>query len=666
MHPRHIPIYSSLLIGLSPLALKSAEIRVTGLAPGQQKEIIDKLTPRLDFVTRREPSPWRADDAAFFLKRILVRAGHAEATVDWSLPGGQIIQLTARPGIRYVYGEINTNELGPLTQEELRSYFLQPVVESEIVKEDEAPYIPKFTALGAQNVDNYLKSQGYWSSSVTVVSEQYDRQQKDVDITLRINPGPVHILAVPSFQGAKSEDIQAHLADIKPYLGKTANTENITKVRTAVEEYYRKKGFHFAKLTMSSKHRADSVRLTFTIDRGLRYKVEDIRIAGNKKTKTKRIRRFFDDLKGEYYDAQHSDEILRKALSTGAFRRVTVTPVPQPDAMLDLEINVEEAKAKSIRSYLGLGTFEGGIAGLSYTDLNFNGELLRFNARGELSGRGFLGETSLTEPFFLGEPLSLTVRAFTLQRLYDAYDKFETGGEISLTWSPKREYSTRLYLGGSYVTTSSSDLTPLELGPDDYVHTKLGIIQSIDFRDNTTLPSEGFHGQAKLETGTVAGDSTTSYVLANIDTSYRIRQGERNHFIASFSTGAIRPGDSADLPIDLRLFSGGADSVRSFDEREMGPRSFSNDPLGGEAYWNASLEYVRDIREPIRGVVFFDMGQVYSDISSWGFNNPSYAVGLGMRIDLPIGPIRLEYGHNLNRKDGEPAGTLHFAIGATF
>ena len=169
-----------------------------------------------------------------------------------------------------------------------------------------------------------------------------------------------------------------------------------------------------------------------------------------------------------------------------------------------------------------------------------------------------------------------------------------------------------------------------------------------------------------METGTVAGDSTTSYVLANLDTSYRIRHGERNHFVASFSTGAIKPGDSSDLPIDLRLFSGGADSVRSFDEREMGPRSLSNDAIGGEAYWNASLEYIRDIKDPIRGVVFFDMGQVYSDISSWGFNNPSYALGLGVRIDLPIGPIRLEYGHNLNRKDGEPAGTLHFAIGATF
>lgn len=662
--PTHL--FLALLVASSLKNLEGAEIRLNGLPPEQKDELVAKLTPRLDFVTRREPSPWRADDAAFFLQRLLIRSGHAEAIVEWNLPGGEVIELNAQPGVRYLYGQIRSENLGPLTQETLENYFLQPVVDSELVKQEKAPYIAEFTELGATNVENYLKSQGYWNAKVSVADEIYDREQKRVHVTLQINAGPVHRLATPSFIGVQSEDVQVHMQNIQQYIGKTANTENITKIRTAVEEYYRKSGYQFAILTMSSKHIGDSTQLVFRIDRGKRYKLHHIHVAGNEKTKSRRIRRFFDELKGKDYDANKSDELLRKVLSTGAFKTVTVTPVPTPDAMLDLDITVEEARARSIRSYLGYGSFEGGIAGLAYTDLNFNGDLLRLNARGEYSGRGFLGEASLTEPFFLGEPLALSARLFTLSRTYDAYDKLETGGELSLTWSPRKEYSTRLYTGGSYVTASSTNLTPDELGPDDYIHTKLGIEQSIDFRDNSTLPSEGFHGMARLETGSIAGDSTTTYLLANIDTSYRIRHGESNHFIASFSTGAIMPADSALLPIDLRLFSGGSDSVRSFGEREMGPRSLSDDPIGGEAYWNASVEYIRDINDPIKGVVFFDMGQVYPEISNWGFNNPSYAVGLGLRIDLPIGPIRLEYGYNLNRQENEPAGALHFSIGASF
>ncbi len=64
--------------------------------------------------------------------------------------------------------------------------------------------------------------------------------------------------------------------------------------------------------------------------------------------------------------------------------------------------------------------------------------------------------------------------------------------------------------------------------------------------------------------------------------------------------------------------------------------------------------------------IVFDAGQVYQDFSDYGFSDPSYAAGIGLRIDLPIGPVRLEYGHNLNRKNGEPSGTFHFAIGTTF
>ena len=136
--------------------------------------------------------------------------------------------------------------------------------------------------------------------------------------------------------------------------------------------------------------------------------------------------------------------------------------------------------------------------------------------------------------------------------------------------------------------------------------------------------------------------------------------------MSRFSSGVIEPRDSRNLPIDLRLFSGGADSVRSHDSRELGPRSLSGDPLGGQAYWNATLEYTHTVSDPVKAVMFFDAGQVYSDSSDWGFHDPNLTLGLGVKIDLPIGPVRLEYGHNMNQKSGEPSGTIHFAIGTTF
>jgi outer membrane translocation and assembly module TamA len=128
----------------------------------------------------------------------------------------------------------------------------------------------------------------------------------------------------------------------------------------------------------------------------------------------------------------------------------------------------------------------------------------------------------------------------------------------------------------------------------------------------------------------------------------------------------IPSGDSQDLPIDLRYFNGGARSVRSFAERELGPEGIEGDPLGGEAYWVTNLQLMRDIAGPLQLIGFFDAGSLSRNHDELGAADLEMAIGLGLRLELPIGPVRLEYGHSLTRDSGEPAGALHFAIGSTF
>jgi outer membrane translocation and assembly module TamA len=87
---------------------------------------------------------------------------------------------------------------------------------------------------------------------------------------------------------------------------------------------------------------------------------------------------------------------------------------------------------------------------------------------------------------------------------------------------------------------------------------------------------------------------------------------------------------------------------------------------GGEAYWIANAEYLHQMTGPIKAVVFTDIGTLSDDAASFGFSTFDIALGLGIRADLPIGPVRLEYGYNMTRDDGEPHGAFHFAIGVAF
>lgn len=658
---------TSLFLILASITAESASIHINGIPEDKKTELLAKLSPRLDFIKTRDPSPWRADDAAFFFKRLLVRTGHIDAEVDWRLPGGNIIEINAKPGPRYLYGKVDANQMGPLTPEELNGYFFQPLVETEIVAAEDAPYIGEYTEQGAVNVRNYLHSKGYWHAEVSVAREAMDRNRKRVDVKLQLSPGPLFILAEPSIRGVPRQDSQSILAETRNLPGKKASTKNIIKVRSIVESYFRVRGYHQATLQMTVEHRSGMTHLIFDINRGRVFTVDDIIVKGVQKTKKRRVRRYFDGLRDKHFDQTAADKALQDLLKTGAFLSATLNPLTRDGGMMDVEVDVLEAKAKSLRSYIGAGSYEGAIVGLSYTDLNLQGRLLRFNARAEYSGRGLLREMSLTDPRFAGEALQFTTRAFLLQRNFDGYDKSENGLETSLLLKYADHYSSRLYLGITQTSTASDSLTPMELGPDDYVNTRIGFEQTVDFRDDPVLPTRGFNARGVFEAGAVSGDTSSHYYKTTIDASYRFPLSKKSNIMTRFSTGAILTSNENNLPIDLHLFSGGPDSVRSFGQRELGPSSLSGDPLGGAAYWNASVEYIRTINEPVKGVVFFDVGQVYTDANDWfSFRDPHYALGLGLRIDLPIGPVRLEYGHNMNRRKGEPSGTFHFSIGTSF
>jgi Outer membrane protein/protective antigen OMA87 len=196
----------------------------------------------------------------------------------------------------------------------------------------------------------------------------------------------------------------------------------------------------------------------------------------------------------------------------------------------------------------------------------------------------------------------------------------------------------------------------------------MSFTQTLDYRDNPVLPKTGWHLKLPLQIGAVVGDMSTTYFKGGIAGGWYHPLGKTYQFGLGGSVNFIIPsGDSEELPIDLRLFNGGARSVRSFPERELGPTSADGRyPLGGEASWVVNAEVSRPVAGPLRAVAFVDAGTLAREFSELTSSEIEIAAGLGLRLDLPIGPVRLEYGYNLTRDEDEPAGALHFAIGVAF
>ena len=120
-----------------------------------------------------------------------------------------------------------------------------------------------------------------------------------------------------------------------------------------------------------------------------------------------------------------------------------------------------------------------------------------------------------------------------------------------------------------------------------------------------------------------------------------------------------------DLPIDVRFFNGGGTTVRSFAERQLGPKDSGGNPLGGDIYTVANVEYTFPITGGLQGAVFVDAGSLKNDDVP-GSDEMRYAVGAGLRYKLPIGPLRIDYGINPNPRAQEDFGAFHFSFGFAF
>ena len=169
-----------------------------------------------------------------------------------------------------------------------------------------------------------------------------------------------------------------------------------------------------------------------------------------------------------------------------------------------------------------------------------------------------------------------------------------------------------------------------------------------------------------IEIGAAVGSDTNTYTQLGVDGGWYYPLSDSWQLgIGGFGSLVLPSGDINELPIDLRVFNGGARSVRSFPERELGPIA-NGDPFGGDFSWAVNTELSRSISGIVKAVAFLDAGGVEGNFLGAQQGGLELAVGLGVRLDLPIGPVRLEYGYNLTRDPGEPNGTFHFAIGSTF
>ena len=510
-----------------------------------------------------------------------------------------------------------------------------------------------------------------------------------MDILIEIEEGKQYQVGKVAVQGdllKPAEEILA-LTRLKP--GDVFSREKLRHDVTAINDLYADQGYAYVNVAPLSNLNPEeqTIDLKYDIEKGLQVHINRIRIAGNTKTRDKVIRREMKLVEGDLYSASGLKKSRRRINNLGFFEDVKVTTGKGTDeGEMNVDVDVKEKPTGTFSLGFGYSSVDKFIAQGSITQANFLGRGLKLNLSGALGGTSTTYQVGLLEPYFLDKNLSLGGDLYRTDREWNDFSKKTTGGDVKLGFPVAED--TRAFFIYRYenkdiydVAQGASDLIKDQEGRSTLSSLHASLTQ--DTTDYRLDPSTGGVSEVAVEFAGLGGTERFARYTADHRHFWPFKWG--TVFSLHGQVGYVQQIGGKEIPIDERFYLGGIRTMRGFKSREVGPRVLQTtdviDPVTGEvtattsdfeftggtkeAYFNFEYTFplVKDLG--LKGVLFFDTGNAWNEDEDY-FSNMRYSVGGGIRWFSPMGPLRLEWGYNLDPREFEEPSQVEFSIGNFF
>lgn len=553
-----------------------------------------------------------------------------------------------------------------------------------------------------RNLLQLYEDSGYLDATFAL-REDVEENGKWIVLTVAVAEGKPYNVSTLNLAGNKlfGEDELMPLASLaagQPYSQSKQRAD--TK---AIQDKYRPLGY----LAMTCRARLDkdaanqTVAIVYEISEGVPSRIRDIYIGGNHDTKDEVIRRELRIQPTDLADANKLEASKRVLLNLGYFEEVTISPrtVPGDDSLTDLDITVKEGATGTFTFGGGFSDSDGFVLSAEVTKSNFDlrrffsdwppqagggGQRMRLMIQAGTDREDFI--VSFIEPWFLDRKLRLETSVFGRGRDYDEYYQTNTGADVMISreWRPNWRQSFGLRADNVEID-DVEDLPPLitvggvpvfsnqELLDEEGNYWSNSLIYGMrrDTRNAFYNPTQGSRLDFRTRVAPQALGSYSDVYALDLSATKYFPVARNSTLRLHGQVGVVDKMGGDPVAIFDRYFAGGADSIRGFRWRDVGPVDANEDPLGGQSIFVGSVEYIyvfRNISENLRGSLFCDFGNVWED--AYDFDGEINAsVGVGLEINLPMGrgsiPIRLDYGWPIVTQEDHlgDSGRFHFNFG---
>jgi outer membrane protein insertion porin family len=577
-----------------------------------------------------------------------------------------------------------------------RSYYLR-----DLLVANDLPEIRKFYA-----------DHGYLNFRVVDIAEERDPERATVRLRIEIEEGPVTVVGGITFDGLSVFTPGSIRREVRLRPGGPLSPFVLDGDVERIRARYSAEGYLFANVSREvvvSEHRAD---VTFRIREGPPAVLRHVAVHGNATTQSHDITRELTLHPGDRMRREAVERSQRRLSDLGLFSFVRLQPIAVDSVagVVDLSVEVREREHGYYGFGLGFASTERARVSAQWGHRNVWGTVRRVGTSGAVAmdvdsivTRGAdkdLSELSIqatwVEPWLLGTRTEGSFSVFhEFERQPSAFDVRSTGLRATFRRELSRWVNLFVTLENEWVH-SPGDTT---LSDPDYGTRSVHLITERDTRDNILDPRRGSFQRLTLQGAAVEGSQNFMKTLVSHSKAVPARPPRTRRLAYRLEAGYIHPlttDDTRDrldaVPVRDRFYIGGSTTLRGYEQEEVGPVDEKQITRGGTVMFLANVEYRFPIVWRVGGGVFVDAGNIWGDprdlklrrltgefTGTFSRLDVRYSAGVGLRVQTPVGPFRVDLGHKLGagrlefKRHGRelygkrnPEWELHFSLGHAF
>jgi len=533
-------------------------------------------------------------------------------------------------------------------------------------------YYPEIFEDDLKSLVLFYQQNGYLEAQIEDTQVNIDTTDRVVHVHIRISEGELTLIEGVTVFGnyVFSDSSLLNRVAIRPK--EPFKRMKIQEATLSLLTLYANSGYLEAEVKPDIRINSETHRalVDFIIQEKIQFSIDKIRLEGLKKTSSRVVNRELLFRPGEVVKYSRLLESQRRLYLTGLFKSAFIRPQPadsQDSTKKDILIQLQESESIEFNVAAGYGSVEKVRGRIEVFNTNLAGTALKAGLSAKASFISRSLEGSFTQPWTFGLRWRTDLNLLLEYLEEPSFNLLRRGGRLVIG----RTFGKRSTASLTY-RYEDADLSNIQVStiPQE-IETRLrslGLSLIYDTRNNLFNSTRGIYlgWNNELAGSFLSGTDTFLRSVARFKHFYPCK---RSTIIAcALEIGWMDFfGTSRDIPLNERFYAGGPNSLRGFGYQLVGPLDAERDPIGGrlKVVWNM-LEIRQSLYQMIGAVFFADVGNVWSRPKDFHFGDLRTSVGFGLRANTPIGILRLDYGVNLQPKNGEARGKLYFNMGQAF